>query len=348
MRLALEHRETDRIPIATICDGINEPAYSAFGELLQRERGLTVQAYLDSFVDIRGIGPAYVGPKLPKGQDCWGVQRKAVCHGQGVYEEIDVYPLAHVADVSDLEDHAWPTPDLFDFSVIPAQIAAHQAEGDYGLIGPGGNPFETSWYMRGFEQIFVDMVVQPEIVHGIMRRVTDFHIERARRALAAAPGRIDLAFTADDIAGQNGLLISLPMWEEFIKPYHVELNQAIHEGGAKVMYHSDGAVMEAVPGLLDMGIDILQALQFDARGMDPATLKARHGDRLCFQGGVSVQRTLPFGTVEDVRAEVEHLITVLGRDGGYILGPAHCIQAGTPPENIYALYETAVNFYPLS
>ena len=104
--------------------------------------------------------------------------------------------------------------------------------------------------------------------------------------------------------------------------------------------------MEAVDGLIDMGIDVLQALQFSAAGMDPAPLKQRHGDRLCFQGGVSVQTTLPFGSPDDVRQEVQGLITMLGKDGGYILGPSHSIQAGTPPQNIVALFDTARDFYP--
>jgi uroporphyrinogen decarboxylase len=124
------------------------------------------------------------------------------------------------------------------------------------------------------------------------------------------------------------------------------LNKAIHEHGAKVIYHSDGSVMAAVEGLIDMGVDVLQALQFSARGMDPAALKQQTRDRLCYEGGVSVQTTLPFGTAEDVRREVEQLITVLGRDGGYILGPSHAIQAGTPPENIVAMFDTAASFYP--
>ncbi len=99
--------------------------------------------------------------------------------------------------------------------------------------------------------------------------------------------------------------------------------------------------MEAVPGLMDMGIDVLQALQFDAKGMDPAALKDGYGDTLCFEGGVSVQSTLPWGTPEEVAAEVRARIDVLGRCGGYICGPSHAIQAGTPPENIVALFDTA-------
>jgi uroporphyrinogen decarboxylase len=101
-----------------------------------------------------------------------------------------------------------------------------------------------------------------------------------------------------------------------------------------------------VPGLIDMGIDVLQALQFSAKGMDPGALKRDFGDRLCFEGGASVQTTLPFGTVDEVRSETEMLITVLGKGGGYILGPSHAIQAGTPPENVLTMFDTALGFYP--
>ena len=104
--------------------------------------------------------------------------------------------------------------------------------------------------------------------------------------------------------------------------------------------------MDAVGGLVEMGIDVLQALQFSADNMDPVRLKNGFADRLCFEGGVSVQTTLPFGTPEDVRQEVEQRISVLGRGGGYILGPSHWIQAGTPPANIAALFDTALSFYP--
>jgi uroporphyrinogen decarboxylase len=105
----------------------------------------------------------------------------------------------------------------------------------------------------------------------------------------------------------------------------VRLNKALHEFGVKIMYHTDGAIMKIVPGLMDMGIDILEPLQFDARDMDPVLLKGLYGDRLCFHGGVSVQKTLPFGTPGQVREEVCDRISVLGKNGGYILSSSHAI-----------------------
>lgn len=348
VRLALAHQTTDRIPVAMVCAGINAPARAALADLLQRERGLSVEAYLADLVDIAGIGAPYVGPALPRGQDIWGVVRQPVSYGPDSYSEIAVYPLAQATTLRDLEAYPWPHTGLFDYAALPAIARRLQAGGERCLMIANGNIFESAWYMRGFEQLFMDFLDNPDLAHGILRRVAEFHLAHFERLLASLPGQIDLAFTADDIGGQNGLLMSLPMWEEFIKPWHRRLNDAIHRFGVRVIYHSDGAVMAAVPGLLDMGIDVLQALQFDAAGMDPAALKRDFGDRLCFEGGISVQSTLPFGTPDDVRREVRERIDVLGRNGGYILGPSHAIQAGTPPANIVALFDTAREYYPFA
>ena len=341
VRLALEHQETDRIPIAMVCAGVNVPARRELADYLARERGLTVEQYLEPLIDIRDVGPAYVGPTLAERTDFWGVRREPVSYGTGSYDEIAFYPLAGVTDPNDVAAHTLPSTDWFDYSVLPEQVAALRREGDHCLMAANGNIFETSWYMRGFERMLMDLALNPELPRAIFERVCSFYVEHFRKLLSAAGGEIDLVFTADDIGGQQGLLMSLDMWAEHIKPYHERLNRVIHEFGARVIYHSDGAVMEAVPGLIEMGVDVLQALQFDAKGMDPVALKEAYGETLCFEGGVSVQSTLPWGTAEDVAREVRERIDVLGRSGGYILGPSHAIQAGTPPENIIALFDTA-------
>ena len=345
VRLALEHQETDRIPIAMVCAGLNPPVYRELEAYLQRERGIDVEGYLNAFLDVREVAPQYIGPPLEPGKDMWGVQRQAVSYGSGSYDEIIDYPLKEVNSPDDVQHYSWPTTDLFDYSVLDEHIQAVQAEHEHCLMITNGNIFESSWYMRGFEQMFLDLVMNPELAHEIMERVTVFFIDHFTRMLEVADGRVDLVFTADDIGGQKGLLMSREMWEKHLKPYHVRLNTAIHEFGAKVIYHTDGSVIKAVDGLIDMGIDVLQALQFSAKGMDPRVLKDQFGDRLCFEGGVSVQTTLPFGTTEDVSRETEELISILGKNGGYILGPSHYIQAGTPPENILAMFETALHVY---
>lgn len=344
VRLALAHEETDRVPIAMVCSGINPPADAEFDRLLREKKGCDLETYLDGILDIRAVEARYVGPPREAGVDAWGVRRKALSFGAGNYEEIIHYPLAGAVTPKDLEGYAWPRTDWFDYSTLDDSIRWAQRDGEHCLMIHNGNIFESAWYMRGFEQMFMDFIEAPELVHALFERVCGFYCAHFRRLLEAADGRVDLAFTADDIGGQNGLLMSLATWETFLKPYHERLNRVVHEFGVKVIYHTDGAVMKAVPGLIDMGIDVLQALQFSARGMDPAALKALAGERLCFEGGVSVQTTLPFGTVEDVRAETAHLIATLGKGGGYILGPSHAIQAGTAAENVLAMFETALNY----
>lgn len=346
VRLALEHRETDRIPIGMVCAGINPAAHRELEEYLRRERQITVEDYIEPLIDIEGIAADVLGPIWVEGEDIWGVRRRPIDYGLGSYNEIEFYPLASAETLADLARHDWPTTNMFDYSVLPARIAEARARADRCLMAVNGNIFETSWYMRGFERMLTDLAVNPELAWAIMERVTDFYVEHFTKLLAAAAGEIDLIFTADDIGSQRGLIMSLSMWETMVKPHHARLNAAIHEFGAKVIYHSDGAVMEALDGLIDMGIDVLQALQFSADGMDPVALKQRTADRLCYQGGVSVQTTLPFGSREQVQEEVEHLISVLGEGGGYILGPSHQIQDGTPPENIVSMFDTAASFYP--
>jgi uroporphyrinogen decarboxylase len=339
---ALSHKEPDIVPFS-MGFKINYPAKKDLAEYMKKDIS-ELDNLLDSISDIRHVGPRYIGSKdrnisLPDGSyiDIWGIKRSPVKNQKDTYMEISEYPLGGIETIDELEKYMFPDISWFDFSGIPGYIDdVLNKDGEYAVMMGNGNIFETSWYMRGLEVMFADLIVEKEYTHWLLNKVTEFFIGYFKKALEIADGRIDLAFTADDIGGQNDLLISLPLWEEMIKPYHKRLNKTIHEYGAKIVYHSDGAVMKAVDGLMDMGIDVLEALQFDAVGMNPVELKEKAGNKLSFHGGVSVQSTLPFGTPEEVEEEVLERIKVLGKNGGYILAPSHAIQAGTPPENIYA------------
>ncbi len=143
----------------------------------------------------------------------------------------------------------------------------------------------------------------------------------------------------DDFGSQTGLLISRSMVEAYYRPW-IERAIGLAKGyGLKVFHHDDGAMLNLIPDLLEMGIDVLNPIQWRCKGMDRAVIGARWGDRVCFHGGVDNQQTLPFGTPEDVAAEVAENLRLLGRGGtGYILAPCHNIQAITPLENILAMY----------
>ena len=344
--LALSHCATDRIPISDLCGTLNPPAGAAFNEYLVNNHNTDAISYIVEAVDTRAVTYLYNGPALGTGEDFWGIRRKPVSYGEGTYDEICYHPLRGVETISELDRYRWPEADWFQYDIVKDMIKVLNADAQYCIIAAYANPFETTWFLRGFEQNFIDMVTKPELVHSITQRVTDFFVESFWRLLKATDGMVDLVFTADDVGQQTGMLMSLPMWEEFVKPYHARFNQMVHNMGAKVIYHTDGGIMDALEGFIDMGVDVLQALQFDARGMDPQAIKDRTGNRLCYEGGVSVQQLLPFGSYEDVVSGTKKLIDVLGKGGGYILGPSHCVQAGTPAENIYAMFETALSYYP--
>ena len=346
IRLALEHETTDRIPIGMLCGGINQPALKNFDHFLKKQEGIDAAAYINSFLDIVEIWSFDIGPKMKNGYDVMGVQRKDVSFGEGSYSEIAHFPLMGAQTLEEIKNHPWPDTSMFDYSMVPALINERNPDPSKATILGVANPFETAWSIRGFEQIFLDMMLQPEMAHELMKRVNDFFIEHFVKFIKASKGKIGYAFTADDVAGQDGLLLQPELYREFIKPYHTKLNAALHEAGVKIFYHSCGSVTNLVNEIKETGIDALQSLQFNAENMDPKFLKENYGKDISFEGGMCVQKVLPFGKQEDVIEMAETLIDELGKNGGYVFGPSHYVQAGTPPENIYAMFEKAQNYYP--
>ena len=349
---AFEHRETPRTPFS-MGFGVNPPARRRLMERLGHRDIKQTDDFLLGFDDVRHLTVPYIGPPernrvTPDGLivDRWGVVRKPQVYtrdGAGVYDEICHYPLADARSAADLDAYEWPSPDWYDYESIPGLLRQINPERKYAVRLGNGNIFETTWYMRGFEQTIMDLLLEPELIALIFERVAAFSEAFFERALAAAGGGVDIAFTADDIAGQNGMLFSPDVWRAQIKPWHKHMNALLHEFGAKILYHTDGAAHSVIDDMIDMGVDCWEAVQTDARGMDPAALKRAAGDRLAFHGGISVQQLLPFGTPDEVRSEVSALIKVLGKGGGYIAAPSHAIQAGTPPENILAMLEAVTS-----
>lgn len=344
VRLALNRQQPDRTPFA-FGFGLQPPARRDFDQFLLK-RHLTFEEVEIQCADIRAIHPDYVGPELrtfPDGsvEDFWGTRWKPHSYGSGEYSEMSWFPLGNAESLGDLDSIRWPSADWFDFDSFGAKLDAVNPQGRFSIRSGRSNILETATWMTGMEKTFSDLAENPELTFETMRRITDFYIEYNTRLLRAARGKVDIIFTADDLGSQKGLLFSRRMFRELVMPHHQRMNDRLHEFGIKVMFHTDGAVMDIVEDLIEMGIDALEALQFDAEGMDPELMKGRFGDRLAFHGGISVQQTLPFGTPDDVREHMRHLDAALGRGGGYVLAPAHAVQAGTPPENVWAMLESA-------
>ena len=340
VRMALSHREPDRVPVDLwAVPEVWQRLQHYFGDVSQAEVLRRLR------VDARWVIPDYVGPErtLPNGVsvDHFGAWRKEVQHEFGAYFEYAGYSLADAQTASDVRAWDWSCTEYWDMNSIKSQLAQFDAEGDYFICYDVGGIFERSWGLLGLDRFLMDLATNPEVPCAIMDCMTDLYIANVTRLLEAGAGRIDMVYTWDDVAHQQGLFMSPAMWRKYIMPRHQRLNAAIRTFDVKLMFHSCGAIYPLIPDLIhEMSIDVLNPLQPRAKGIDIPRIKAEFGQQLAFHGAVDLQHTLPHGSPDEVRAEVRYLCDVLGRGGGYILSAAHYIQNDVPTENILALFKT--------
>jgi uroporphyrinogen decarboxylase len=347
--LALDHQQPDRVPIdywAT--DAVNARLLNHFGFSTQEE----LLTHFD--VDFRYIeGPKYIGPDPEVREDgCvedhWGVPRVRVEVESGsetaVYKEVIDFPLREAESVDEIQGYSkWPDPDWFDYDSVADQVAQARAAGKVVVfMGDRMNrcaQLKPAMYVRGIDQILLDLALAPEIAETIFQKIAAFYLEYTRRTLEAAGGGIDILMMGDDFGTQKGLFMSPDMWRRFLRPGFKAFIDLAKGYGCKVGHHSCGSVKPIIPDLIECGLDILNPVQPDVVDMDRKQLKQQFGDRLCFHGSISIQKTLPFGTPDDVRNEVRERVETLGPEGGFVFCTAHNIQADTPTENIVALFD---------
>jgi uroporphyrinogen decarboxylase len=205
--------------------------------------------------------------------------------------------------------------------------------------------------LRGFDTFLLDMAADRDFAEELLDRVLAIEIDIASTFLDAVGPYLDIMAFKDDIGMQSGPIISPAMFRDMIKPRMKKLIDTIRsKTQAKLWFHSCGSVYYAIPDLIELGVDILNPVQVQAKEMDTARLKREFGNRLAFWGGVDTQQVLPFGTPEAVAAEVKQRLADLAPGGGYILASVHNLEADVPGENIWAMYQTAHQYgrYPLS
>jgi len=340
---AINHQRLGRTP----CDYWGTPEVT---EKLLRHLGCDSVVAMYDRLGIDGIlrvEPPYIGPPLPEQYDgasayvrqAWRMRFKAQRYpAGGIYWEQTYHPLAHAQTIADLEAFPWPKPEWFDYSALPAlcaQCPDRAIQLGYSAI------FYYHNMLRGLEQSLADPLLMPEFTHHLLRKVSDVFYEYHARCFQAARGLVQITQVTDDFGTQRGLMISPKIFREFYKPHIQRAIDLAKSFGLKVFHHDDGSIRPLIPELVEMGIDILNPVQWRCADMDPAELKDSFGARVCFHGGIDNQEVMPFGTPQDVRDEVVSKLETLGRDGtGYIVAPCHNLQVNTPVENILALYET--------
>ncbi|RJS93183.1 uroporphyrinogen-III decarboxylase-like protein [Candidatus Bathyarchaeota archaeon] len=329
----LQRRKPDRVPMD----------YWATPEVTEKlMKHLSVRSLKEMYeclhIDaVITVNPKYIGPPIPEDSDIYGCRYRNIRHRTGTYRECVYHPLANFNSVSEIKrKFEWPTVDLYDYSVIPDQIAGYE---DYPIRGGGSEPFLIYKKLRGQKQAFIDLYLHPDIVHYCLDKLFEFCYENTRLIYKEVPGKIMLSYVAEDFGSQTGLLFSPDHIREFFIPRMKKMIDLAHRNGVYVFFHSDGSIRRIIPDMIEAGIDILNPIQWRCKDMDRKSLKRDFGDKVVFHGAMDNQQTLAFGSENDVRREVRENLMILGRDGGYILAPCHNIQPITPIENILAMYD---------
>ncbi len=270
--------------------------------------------------------------------DEWGVtwrsQPYTTPYGTGRYTEMTGHPLT---DEKSIASYVSPDPTRPELYAEAARVI-RDFKAEYWIVGVTVTTiFETAWALRGYEQMLMDFVGDPDLVEAVLNIPYQYHLAAAKRLVEMG---VDMVWTGDDVGMQTGMLISPRTWRRFLKPKMAEFISELKRINprVKVAYHSDGNISPILPDLIEIGLDVLNPVQ--PACMNPAALKKSYGSHLCFWGSMDEQHTLPFGTPQDVRDEVLLRLKTIGSNGGLILGPTHHVQLDTPMENFWAMVNT--------
>ena len=350
---ALDHREPDRVPFHI--DYTPEAAEKLSSHL--KLENATAEAYSgkvseiplvmghDLLVAWHGIATSYYQHKEQERYTCeWGIGWRWVDIPGGRYSEIEYRPLADEKNLS-----SFSCPDLAEdwrYDSVRELLRDHGRT--HAIVGAMPCTFfEAAWYLRGYEAFLTDMLVNKDFAHALLDKLFDFQLVTGTTLATLG---VDIIWLGDDFGTQESLIMSPATWREFFKPRYGRLIQAFRDvrPDMKIAYHSDGNIEELLPEYIEVGVDILNAVQ--PKSMDPARLKRRFGDNLSFWGTVDIQEVLPFGTPDDVRREVKLRIDTVGHGGGLVVAPSHNIQPDVSLDNILAFYDAVEKYgrYPLA
>ncbi len=247
-----------------------------------------------------------------------------------------------------LEEPGLPSPsfDGYDFpearAFVDPEIKQNalakldELRESFTTISAGWGLWESCWGIRGFSNALMDCVAEPDFFAELLDRLTDQYLVQLELC-ADIPA--DAFMFGDDWGDQRGVMIGPERWRQYFKPRYARIYDAAHAQGKTVITHCCGSVVDIMPDLIEIGLDVLESVQPEARGMNPYELKSNWGDKITFWGCLGSQSTIPFGSPEQIHAEVERLRRIMGKGGGYILSPAKTLQPETPTENAVAVFE---------
>jgi uroporphyrinogen decarboxylase len=297
--------------------------------------------------DFRRIGLNYGIPDIVDGIYENGFGNKLKRADPHLYFDTIYNPLKD-ATIEDLDNMRMPNADEPSiYYGIKDKAKDLYENSPYAIVADFGVPgfYETSQKLRGYENLACDLMIDKEFVRALYDRLLELQKKFFKNYLGQVGKYVQVIGYADDLGMQDRPQMASEIYREVIKPYHKEIFKFIHEqADVKILLHCCGSIFPVIDDLIDAGVDILNPVQTRAKDMNPVKLKVTFGDRVIFWGGIDEQYVLPHGTKDEIYAEVEKMIMVMGKNGGYILGPGHNIQEDTSPENIIAMFEAAKKY----
>jgi uroporphyrinogen decarboxylase len=364
---AVSLEEPDRVPIdlaGTGATSIDLGAYEALKTYLgmdvktqfiyQRSRvALPAQQILERFrVDTRRVIPKVsqyevgtidLDPEIH--EDEWGVVTKTAGTGYPMHHKS---PFNEYSTAEDIKRHPWPDPDVPDrFAGLAESARQLHTCTDYAVIMQvPSQVFSFGDAMCGTEGWFIKLAKDPTFAEALVAKGVDLKIQMAINMLKAVGDNADIVGCADDFASQRAPMLSPRLYRKIIKPHQRRLFDAIKQHSrAKIWLHTSGNVYDLIPDFIEMGLDILNPVHVSATNMDDTEkLKREFGSELAFWGAIDTQRVLAFGSPADVRDQVRRRIDDLAPGGGYVVSSIQNIPDGTPPENVCAMFEAALEY----
>ncbi len=340
---AFNHQEPDRVPAWL---GMSPAFQDKAKQHLNLPDDETLAVYVgDDFrrVLARYAGPDYAAPyaELPPGatyRSVFGILRHGYEGGQPIN-----HPLGSATTAAEADVYPWPDPAWLDTSHIRAEAESYT--GQYAILGGEWSPF---WHdtidLLGMENLMLKMFDTPALVDAVLEHTADYYLAASQQTFEQAADWIDIFFIGNDFGSQIGPLIGEKLFRRFVLPHLKRLIDLGHAYDLKVHLHCGGGFEPLIPAMIDAGLDGLQGLQPNCRGMDPATLKAEYGADLLMMGAIDSQKIIE-GTPATVRAETRRILDIMKPGGGYVASPSHdYVLYETPVDNVLALYDAVRDY----
>jgi uroporphyrinogen decarboxylase len=366
---ALNHQEPDMVPIdlgSTIVTTITRTAYDSLRAYRKMEPEASpnishrqmdtvypkedlLECYQVDFRTVCMQGPWYFKTRELPEEDSFYDEYNMKWRKASYYYDVVERPLANAETIADVEKAVWPDPNDPGRVTGIRETARQLFEGTDKLVVADImclGMFEGACFLRGYDQFLTDLYWNPGLAEAVLNKILEIDIALWDTFLSQVGDYVQVVAQGDDIGIQRGLYISPKLYRKFIKPLHQKLYDFIRsKTQAKIFMHSCGSVYDAIPDLIEVGVQILNPVQRSAAKMDIAVLKKEFGKDLCFWGGgIDVQQVLPFASLQEIDDEVKRSMEILAPGGGYVFVAAHNIQADVSPDRIDQLYQSALKY----